>query len=339
MAALTLLVLLGVVSALFLAELLSEAAAGHVPGGSLLLLLVLRLPEAVLMVAPLALLVGVLLALGQASEASEVTVARASGVSYLACFKPLMGLAFVWALVVLLISGWVSPWSVKMTDQWMAKGAEQALMASVQPGQFDRFDEGRLTVYTASIDPSNGELGDVFVQHSALEAEEVISAPLGRLWQDPTDQSRYLSLSQGHQTRRTHSGELTRLSFNENNIRLPASDEGGLAQTEMALSLHALVDAETPAKRREWHWRLASPLGTLLLGLLAIPLAWRGSRSGRFGSVVVAMLVYLVYSNGVHLGLVGMEKADTLTGAGLWPIHGLLALCVGLLWGWRWRAW
>lgn len=339
MAALTLLVLLGVVSALFLAELLSQAASGQVPGASLLVLLILRLPEAVLMVAPLALLVGVLLALGQASETSEVTIARASGVSYVQCFRPLMGLAVAWALAVLLIAGWVSPWALKMSDEWMAKGAEQAMMASVQPGQFDRFDGGRLTMYTASVDPGTGTLVDVFVQHSASESEEVISAPAGRLWHDATDQSRYLSLHQGHQVRRSHAGELMRLSFDENNIRLPDPDDRGLDQTEMTLSLDALVHSQTPEQRREWHWRLASPVGTLLLGLLAIPLAWRAPRAGRFGSVVVAMLVYLVYSNGVHFGLVGMEKANAMSGFGLWPVHGALAVCVACLCGWRWRAW
>ncbi len=82
-ALLTLVVLLGVVSALFLAELLSQATQGLMSGQHLLLLLVLRLPEAFLMVAPLALLMGVLFALGQSSEAGEVTIARASGLDRL----------------------------------------------------------------------------------------------------------------------------------------------------------------------------------------------------------------------------------------------------------------
>jgi len=339
MAALTLVVLLAVVVSLFLAELLSQAAQGQVLGRSVWLLLVLRLPEAVLMVAPLALLVGVLLALGQASEASEVTVARASGVSYGACFRPLVGLALGWSLMVFGISGWVSPWAIQKTDRLMAQGAQQALMASLQPGQFRRFDQGRITVYVASANPSTGQLADVFLQHTQPDVEEVVSAPDGRLWQDETDQSRYLSLQKGHQIRRSGNGESMRLSFEENDVRLPAPGAQGVGSSEMALSFAALTPASTPLERREWHWRLASPMATLLLGLLAIPLSWRAPRSGRFGSVVVAMVVYLFYSNWVHLGLVWMEDANSLTGLGLWPIHATLAGLVAVLWVWRWLKW
>lgn len=337
--AMTLVVLLGVVSALFLAELLSQAAQGQLPRFGVLALLVLKLPEAILMVAPLALLVGVLFALGQAHESGEVTIARASGLSYWACFRPLMGLALAWSVGVLLVAGWVLPWTVQQTGEVMADAAQQALVASLQPGQFDRFDQGRVTLYVAGIDSQDGQLRDVFLQHSGDETEEMVSAPTGRLWQDPVDQSRYLSLSQGHQIRRDVDGGLMQLSFSQNDVRLPPPAGDGVGLPEMALSLPALTPPADSAERREWHWRLAPPIGTLLLGILAIPLAWRTPRGGRYGSVVVAVLVYLVYSNWVHVGLVWMEGADALTGPGLWPIHGALAVLVAGLWTWRWRQW
>lgn len=337
--AMTLVVLMGVVSALFLAELLSQAAQGQLPGFGVLALLVLKLPEAILMVAPLALLVGVLFALGQAHESGEITIARASGVSYWVCFRPLMGLALAWSVGVLVMAGWVLPWTVQQTGEVMADVAQQALVASLQPGQFDRFDQGRVTLYVAGIDSQDGQLRDVFLQHSGHETEEMVSAPTGRLWQDPADQSRYLSLSQGHQIRRDSDGGLMQLSFAQNDVRLPPPAGDGVGLPEMALSLPALTPPADSAERREWHWRLASPIGTLLLGILAIPLAWRTPRGGPYGSVVVAVVVYLVYSNWVHVGLVWMEGADALTGPGLWPIHGALAILVAGFWTWRWRQW
>lgn len=338
-ALMTLLVLMGVVLALFLAELLSQAAQGQVIGASVLALLVLKLPEALLMVAPLALLVGILLALGQAAERSEVIIARASGVSYVVCFAPLVGLALMWSLAVVFIGGWVAPWAMQQTQSVLERGAEQALLASLQPGQFDRFDQGRVTVYIASIDANQGELTEVFLQHAANGSEEVVSAPKGRLWHDPADQSRYLSLQDGHQLHRSVEGEWMRVRFASNDVRLPAAAESEVSETEMGMTLAELTPANTPLERREWHWRVASPMGSLLLGLLAIPLAWRSPRSGRFGSVVLAMVVYLIYSNCVHVGLVWMEDANSLIGPGLWPIHASLALLVAGLWLWRWRQW
>ena len=335
----TLLVLMGVVSALFLAELLSQAAQGQLPGMGVLALLLLKIPEAVLMVAPLALLIGVLFALGQAHESGEVTIARASGVSYWACFRPLTLLSVVWSLLVLVVAGWVLPWTVQQTGEVMADASQQALVASLQPGQFDRFDQGRVTLYVAGVDTQAGQLQDVFLQHSGAEIEEVVTAPTGRLWQDPEDQSRYLSLNEGHQIRRGADGDLMQLKFVRNDVRLPPPAGDGVGLPEMALSLPELTPPLDSAERREWHWRLASPIGTLLLGILAIPLAWRRPRGGRYGSVVLAVLVYLIYSNWVHVGLVWMEGAEALSGPGLWPIHGALALLVIGLWTWRWRQW
>jgi lipopolysaccharide export system permease protein len=338
-ALLTLVVLLGVLSALFLAELLSQATQGLMSGQHLLLLLVLRLPEAFLMVAPLALLMGVLFALGQSSEAGEVTIARASGVSFWACFKPIVGLAFVWALIVLLVAGWAAPWASQKSDEVVAWGAERALLASIQAGQFDRLKQGQLTVYVASVDAQSGELSDVFLQHAGSDVEEIVSAPSGRVWQDAADQSRYLSLSQGHQVRRSSAGDWTRLVFQQNDVRLPPASEGLVAATEMGLSLIELLPLDNVRSWREWHWRWASPTGTLLMGLLAIPLAWRGPRGGRFGPLVVAMLVYLIYSNAVHVRLVLMEGSGSMDGFGLWPVHGALCLVAATLWAWRWRRW
>ena len=338
-ALLTLLVLLGVVSALFLAELLSQAAQGQIPGQALVMLLMLKLPEAVLMVAPLALLMGTLFALGQANEASEVTIARASGASYWVCFRPLVGLALAWAVGLVVVAGWVSPWAVAKTDAVLASGAERALLASVQAGQFDRLNHGQLTVYVASVDGGSGVLSDVFVQSEDGDGAEVISAPTGRLWQDQSDQSRYLSLSQGTQLRQMADGAWMRLTFDRNDVRLPAPSQDSTSTTEMALSLVELQPRENALMWREWHWRLAPPMAAFLLGVLAIPLAWRPPRSGRFVTLVVAMVAYLVYSNAVHVGLVWMEKVEGTDGLGLWPIHGALAALVAMFWVWRWRLW
>ena len=338
-AVLTLVVLLGVVSALFLAELLSQAAQGLIPGSQLFWLLLLRLPEAILMVAPLALLMGVLFALGQASESGEVTIARASGVSFWTCFRPMVGLALVWAVATLVVAGWLSPWAVNKTEEVVASGAEQALLASIQAGQFDRFKHGQLTVYVASVDPQSGDLSEVFLQHQGLGFQDVVSAPTGQIWQDPEDQSRYLSLADGHQIRSSEGGDWTRLSFKQNDVRLPVGREGDASGFEMGLTMPALWPLTEVSLWREWHWRLASPIGTFLMGLLAIPLAWRGPRQGRFGALVVAMVAYLVYSNSIHLGLVWMEESVRIEGWGLWPFHAVLLGVVSALWMWRWTKW
>jgi lipopolysaccharide export system permease protein len=63
-----------------------------------------------------------------------------------------------------------------------------------------------------------------------------------------------------------------------------------------------------------------------MLALLAVPLSQRLPRQGRFGSLVLALVIYLFYSNAIHAGLILMEQRGVSSGPGLWPVHLLLAV-------------
>lgn len=338
----SLVVFLGVISALFLAELLADAAQGQLPGRSVLLLVLLRLPEAAMMVGPLALLTGLLLALGRLHEQSEMTIFRAAGAGYAKCFAPVAALAGVWAAGLLLIAGWAAPYALERTTELMAEAARQAVLAGLQPGRFERFDRGRITVYVGGIDQTDGSLEDILIQHADPDQPELLSARRGRLWLNPDDGQRYLSLLDGHQVRHGPdpvAAPLREMRFARNDVRLPSPELGDGVDAEMVSRLPQLRQAETPQQRREWQWRIAAPLAALVLGALAVPLSDRSPRQGRWGSLVIALGLYLIYSNAIQAGLVLMEQRAAVSGPGLWPVHGVLALAAAALWIRHQRRW
>ena len=331
---LSLVILVGVIQALFLAELFGDAAQGRLPAGSIIVMLVLRMPEAVLLVGPLALLTGLLLSIGRLNEQSELVVMRSSGAGFMGALLPVSILSTLWAALLLGVSGWMSPLANERSADLLADAARQALVAGLQPGQFESLDQGRLTIYVGSVDRADGRLRDVFIRHNDPEFPEVLSASEGRIWIDEFDDNRYLSLIDGFQVR--HGGNpaetgVRRIRFARNDIRLPAPAVSGGAEGELVRTLPQLSPPESPLERREWHWRLAPGIAAMMLGLLALPLAQRLPRQGRFGPMVVALAIYLVYSNAIHAGLVMMEQRESMSGPGLWPVHGLLVLFTGLL--------
>lgn len=338
---LSLVVFLGVVSALFLAELLGEAAQGELPGGSVVLMLALRLPEAIMLVGPLALLTGLLMTLGRLQEESELVVMRSGGLAYRRLLRPIASVALLWAGGLLIVSGWLSPIAVERSASLLADAARNAMIAGLRPGQFDRLNQGRTTVYVGSIERGTDELSDLFIQHSEDGSTQLLTAARGRLWLPGEDEGRYLLLRDGYQVQHDDDllgGSVREMRFARNELRLPSPDDTSTAGEAQYL-LPQLIPAETPAERREWHWRLAAPAAGLLLGLIALPLSSRRPRQGRHASVVAALVLYLVYSNAVHGGLILMEQHDTMQGPGLWPVHGALALLL-LVMSWRhWRAW
>ncbi|NBB93562.1 MAG: LPS export ABC transporter permease LptF [Gammaproteobacteria bacterium] len=338
---LSLVVFLGVVSALFLAELLGEAAQGELPGGSVLLMLGLRLPEAIMLVGPLALLTGLLMTLGRLQEESELVVMRSGGLAYRRLLRPVLAVAVLWAGGLLLVSGWLSPLAIERSATLLADAARNAMVAGLRPGQFDRLNHGRTTVYVGGIDRRSDELSDLFIQHMEDGETQVLTANRGRLWLPGEDEGRYLLLSDGYQVHHPsdpQTGGVREMRFARNELRLPAPEEASV-ESEAGFLLPELLPAATPAQRREWHWRLAAPLAGLLLGMLALPLASRRPRQGRHASVVAALVLYLVYSNAVHGGLILMERHEAMRGPGLWPVHGALALLVGALLWRHWRSW
>jgi lipopolysaccharide export system permease protein len=338
----SLVVFLGVILALFLAELLAEAAQGQLPVSSIVILMLLRIPEAALLVGPLALMTGLLLVFGRLNEQSELVVLRSGGVGYLRCLAPILLLALMWSALLLGVSGWLAPMAIERTSKTMAEAARYALVAGLQPGQFDSMDQGRLTIYVGRVDREDGSLTDVFVQRNDPDLPEVLTAAGGRIWVGLDEDSRYLSLFDGHQVRHgVNPAEegLREITFAQNDIRLPMPALVAGAEGELVQTLPELWPPVTPVQWREWHWRLAPALAALVLALLAVPLSHRSPRQGRFGSLVVALALYLVYSNAIHASLVVMEQRGVVSGPGLWPVHTVIGLVALILIVRQWRRW
>ncbi len=338
----SLLVLMGVLIALFLAELLGDAAQGQLPARSILLLLALRLPEAVLLVGPLALMTGLLLSQGRLAEQSELVVIRSGGASYRRCLLPAALLTVIWAFALLLVSGWLAPKAVVHSNSLLADAARHAVIAGIQAGRFDRLDQGRLTLYVGSVDRSDGSLRDVLIHLDDPEYPQVLSAARGRIWVDPEDDSRYLSLLDGRQLRHRDGladASLREIRFARNDIRLPLPASATGEEGELGRTLPELWPPRSVLERREWHWRLAAPMAALGLGLLALPLAHRQPRQGRFIGLMIALTLYLIYSNAIHAGLVLMEQSEAATGPGLWPLHALIMGLATLMLIRQWRHW
>lgn len=335
-------VFVGVILSLFLAELLGDAAQGQLPTGSVFWLLFLRIPEALLLVGPLALMVGILMGLGRLGESSELAVQRASGMPFQAVLSPIALWALLWAAGLLAVSGWAGPAAYERSSALMIDLARTALVSGIRPGQFDRLDEGRITLYVGAIDRDSGDLSEVFVYLDDGEEAEVLSAPSGRIWIDENDQRPYLTLYEGRQLRhvgKLQSAKRRQIEFMRNDLRLPAPQVNGGESDELTLRLPELLPLNSPQRFHEWHWRWAPPLAAILLAMLAVPLAQAGPRQGRFGAVVLALVVYLGYTNLVHAALVWLERRELASGPGLWPLHGVVLAGVMLLLLRQWRRW
>jgi lipopolysaccharide export system permease protein len=91
----------------------------------------------------------------------------------------------------------------------------------------------------------------------------------------------------------------------------------------------------------ERQWRLSVPISTVLLALLAVPLARSRPREGRYGRIAIGLLVFIIYFNLLSASKAWTEEAVISPALGLWWVHGSVVLftlgLLGLQNGWHRR--
>jgi len=103
--------------------------------------------------------------------------------------------------------------------------------------------------------------------------------------------------------------------------------------TASTTSTLALLQAPNPANLAELAWRAGLPLIAINLFLLAIPLAYQNPRRGRTINLVLAVLIYLTYSNLLNLVQNWIEQQKISFVFGLLFLHVIVAIVVaGLFW-------
>lgn len=337
----TLAVLMAISLVLFLAEMLGDLADGKLLLTTLAELLLLRLPEALLLTAPLALVVGLLMSLGELAQGEEFSVMRSAGLAPAKLFRVVLAMALIWAAVLLLVSGWLAPWAEQRSARIADRMADDLLLASIRPGQFQTLGGGKLTVYVRAADIEAGSLQGVFVHFTNDDQVEVIAAESGRLFQRPGTGERVLSLSNGlHLGHVVETGGLPmrRIAFQRNDIQLPLVGETSPQNPSQRRFLPGLLSDSSPGAGLELQRRLMPPIICAVLALFVLPITLSGARGRRFGTVLVAVVVYLVYSNSANLMLVRSVPGSSAW-PGIWPVHALVLLFAIVPVASWWRRW
>jgi len=282
------------------------------------------LPPMLVIIVPLAFLMGIMLGFGRLSADSETVALKASGVGLFAMARPVLLLAAVCALLTLLLSCWAAPWGKRAFRTALfeitSKQASVGLQAQVFLKQFSN-----LVLYANDIDPRSGMMSGVFIVEQQPEGPLLIIAQSGQVHSDPQQQSVTLRLHNGviHRQQGDQGDGYQVIGFTTYGVTPDLSKSLAaeaaprrVSRKEMPLAelWHAAGGHSDPARaaRGELHRRLSAPLAPLLFALLALPFSTFSQRSGRSGGFVVGLAIYLGYYLLVSL-------AETLTAEGNMP--------------------
>lgn len=344
-----LLVLMLVLLSNTLVRYLGMAARGLLDTDILLMVVGLELVKAMGLVIPPAFFLSVLWVLGRMYRDSEMVALAASGFGHARLFKAVLLAALPLSLLVGLLVMEILPWARSHVAQLKAEQLSSADISGVRAGRFNEFSRGGLVVYTERLTDDALKLEGVFVQHRQQGRLGVVTAQNAYQTTDPQTGERFVILTDG----RRYEGMPGQLDytigrFDEYAIRIPTPAAQALTLPQSATSWQALLASDDRRDHAELHYRLSVPLALLAFAVLAVPLARSPPRTGIYGRLIFAILLYFTFMNLQKVAERWLESGSVPAWLGMWWLP-LLMLAVAWLiilvdsnWFWvnrrRWMA-
>jgi lipopolysaccharide export system permease protein len=287
-----------------------------------------QLPSIVVLVIPMALLLGTLLALQRLSGESELIAMRAGGISLIRIVAPLLVLGFLCSLVALVLQEAVVPiaqdratYLLNEVIKHVGLSERDLTITTDLPG-----GARQLTAAT-SFEAATGSLRNVtVVQYDRDQRpEQIIFSRLAR-YDDPTwiftDATTYLFKDDG--TTISSVDPTLRVDIGERPAEIARSrthnnpDEMSRAELRDLIAEGHLGADDRRKYQSAYDAKLARPFACFVFTLIALPFGLRPSRGGGtslgFGLAVAIVFVYYVMST-VFLGVGQSSLALSLPGA------------------------
>lgn len=327
------LVLLAIIMSGRFIKYLAQAAQGVLDPGVLFLIMGYRIPGFLQLILPLGLFLGVLLAYGRLYLDSEMTVLTATGMSQ----QRLLGYTLLPALLVAVLSGvlsfHVTPYGVRQVASILQEQDALTEFDTLVPGRFQSLKDGARVTYVEGLENGREQLQGIFISEQGRAGREaeltVLTAPTGhQVVLD--DGSRYLILENGYR----HDGlpgqaDYRVIAYETYAVLLPKPSVSLAVSDRESMTTRELLADDRQKQKTELHWRLAIPLLSFIVTLLAVPLARVNPRQGRFIKLLPAIFLYMAYLALLIASRDALDKGRIPAALGMWPIHGLFLL-IGL---------
>lgn len=312
------------------AEILGDAAADDLPRRAVMTVVALTFWRYLTFLAPIGLLLGVMLALARLNRDSESAALAACGFGPGSLLKPIGVLSLVAAAGV----GWLALVTTPQANRTIAEirfqAREEMEVDVVTAGSFTSTESGNAVLYAREVE--DHVMKGVFWQREQDGREIVVLAEQGERLQDSETGELTLLLRNGRRYESVPGeSKYSLIEFGEHLIPIRVEEEEFSPSIEAESTL-ALLSRSDRASRAELEWRIATPVSTLLLVLLAVPLSRSSPREGRYGRVGIGMLIYIIYANSLSMARIWLERGVVPEWVGTWWVHVLLgAVAVALL--------
>ena len=298
---------------------LADAASSIIPAQLLIVLIVAKTITAFELFLPLALYITLLLGLGKLYSDQEISALQASGMGIFGLVRALLPLILVITLLTALVSIFVRPWAYEL--RYLAKNeVEEAYdFDRLESGYFYENEESGRVYFVKRVEEASDLKNDIFIYEidngfvRVIYANRAYHVASGEQGTPPT-----MVFLEGTAYRFEQEGTDFILNFDRLTV-LPQPEES-LAQEfkRKAAATSLLAKSTVPDEIAEFQWRTTSAVKAFLMSLLAIFLAKTAPRQGRYGKLVVGILLFFIVHSGNLVIKTWIEQGKLNPYPGMW---------------------
>ena len=284
--------------------------------------MLLRLPDFLGLLIPFAFFLSLLLVVSELYNSNGIYAYFSAGVSRVKLIKHITPFFMVTLIACSLISIFLAPYGKALSKSLIAEQSYEDKLSMLQPQKLVNLDETGSYLFFESYDDNRMTDVTFFVQDDASLA--IIKAEL--LVISNQNENMILNFQNGYIYPNLNSSNKINASFK----KLTHSVEI-LKASGNSLSLSKLLDYKNQSNFIQNQWNASVPLMLIALMLLGFVFGKESPRSGREGSLVTGVLIYIFYLS----VLVGFRESysDNLDVFYyfLWPVHFIFLTFAGLL--------
>jgi lipopolysaccharide export system permease protein len=327
--------LFGIVVISQLIRFLSDAVSGKLAADGVVALLGFSAINYLPVLLSLSLFISILLTLSRCYRDSEMVVWFCAGIGLTRWIRPVLWYATPVVLVIALLSLVLSPWAMRKSDEYRSKLESRDEVSTITPGIFHESNQLDRVYFVDKVDMDSGQIGNVFVRSVQNSRLGTMVARQGFQETKPNG-DRFLVLLNGTRYEGTPGQRDYRIvDFERYAIRIDNVAAKQALPNARTLPTSVLWRNPTSWNLSELEWRLGLPISAAVLAFLAISLSYVNPRAGRSLNLVIAIVLYMLYSNMISVTNAWVGQGKLAPGIGLWGIHALMLLITVLLFYWR----
>lgn len=311
---------------------LAQAVAGSLPPGTVGMLILLRIGMALEILLPTTFYLSVIIALGRLYKDSEMTALSACGVGITDVLKPVFLLSLPLAALAGCASLYIRPEAYEKIYQVQDQAQAQFDISRLGADHFLDIQNGKYVFFAEGVGNKTEGAQQVFIRIEQGADRQVIQAQQMVQGEAASDGQRTLYFRKGMLYEFPVGGPGGKITqFDQAEYPMPV-DSTTRYRRKSASTLQ-LIGSARREDIAELQWRLSTPLSTILLAVLGVPLSKSNPRRGKYAKLGAAIIIFAFYYQMFVIAKTWVEKSLVPPWIGIWWVPLLLALLAAVfLW-------